>query len=171
MIERPSVFYARMGRALPALLVIGLMFVTASPAALPFLMKSPPLVAMAAAFYWGVYRPWYMPAWLLFLLGLLQDVFTASPIGFHALMFLAVRWVAAAQRRAFKTDDFLLGWFGFALVAAGACFAAWLLRGILLQALALDYAPLLQWIVTVAIYPPLVFVFHRLDQEIDEAKP
>lgn len=159
---------ARFGRGLPPLATLALILMTASPAGLPFILHAPPLVGLMAAFYWGIYRPWLMPAWVLFLLGLLQDVFSASPLGLHALLFLLARWLASAQRRTFKSDSFLVGWFGFALFGAGACLLAWVVQSLFAGAAAPPLGPFIQALVTVVGYPIAVWFFGLIDAHVQE---
>ena len=48
----------------------------------------PPLLILATLFAWTIYRPTLLPAPLVFLVGIIVDVVTASPLGFWAFLFL-----------------------------------------------------------------------------------
>lgn len=78
-----------------------------------------PFMAVAVVFYWGLYRPHYIPLWQAFALGLVSDIFFSPVLGLHALIYMMVRQVGAAQRRYLSMRNFTILWTTFSVMMAG----------------------------------------------------
>lgn len=141
--------------ALTTLLVIlGLV-----PLRVPDISPVLPSIAIIAVFYWSVHRPDLMPIWAVFLIGLIQDLLSAGPMGIGILSLLTVHGLVASQRRLFVGASMLLMWLAFALVAAAAMLTVWLLssayHGVMLEPGPAVFA----YFLTVAFYPCLAWIF------------
>ena len=79
-----------------------------------------PLLPLMAVYHWAVFRPRLLPAYAVFLIGILQDILTGAPIGVNALVFLLVYGAVLSQKRFFTGKSFLILWLGFSLIAAAA---------------------------------------------------
>ena len=72
-----------------------------------------PLLLMAI-YYWSIYRPALIPAWLVFTAGIMIDLLSGiSTVGINALIFVLVHWVVTDQRRFLLGQSFLMIWIGF----------------------------------------------------------
>ena len=60
-------------------------------------------VPLLAIHYWSVPQPLFMPPWLVFALGIGQDMLMATPFGLHA--FLWVAFYACARSTAFAVQQ------------------------------------------------------------------
>jgi rod shape-determining protein MreD len=90
-----------------------------------------PLILMAI-YYWSIYRPTLVPAWLAFITGVFVDLLSGiSTVGVSALVFVMVQWLVTDQRRFLMGQSFLMIWIGFAIVSIAALFLQWLVYGIL----------------------------------------
>jgi rod shape-determining protein MreD len=144
--------------AIPLLATTVAVLLNVVPLRLPDYAPLAPGFVLMAVFYWTVHRPDLMRPWAVFLIGLLDDVLSGTPLGVNSLVLLFVHWTIVAQHRVFRGKSFILVWLGFALVALGA--------KLLLAAIAfaigyglLDPTVLLvQYILTLALYPPLAFI-------------
>lgn len=89
-----------------------------------------PLVPLAAVFAWGLRRPQQMPAWLVFLVGLLADALTGGPLGYWSLIYLIA--LASARRAALEwpSSGTLLAWLLFAGTLAASIAVAWAVASI-----------------------------------------
>lgn len=152
----------RLSRSIaPVTLTIGLLIVAALPLRLPGLARIAPDVALIAVFYWSVYRPDLFPAAAAFAVGLFQDVLIGGPIGVTAFVLLLVHGLVRGQRRFFVGKSFVVVWWAFGLIAAGAGLLGWI------AAMALAFAPMsllpgaFQWLLTLALYPFLTWLFAR----------
>jgi rod shape-determining protein MreD len=137
-------------------LTMTLTLLTVLPLQVPYLGVAGPVWAMMSVYYWALYRPDLMPALAVFLVGLMLDALSGTPLGVNALVLLIVHRLVVTQRRFFYDKPFVIVWFGFGLVTAGAFAAAWLLTS-LWHATILDSSTLiLRSMLTLALFP-LVF--------------
>jgi len=95
------------------------------------------------------------------LIGVIQDSLMGLPIGVSALVFLAVYGMVLSQSRFFSGKPFVIVWFGFALLAAGATLLSWFLVSAFNTTLANPEAALYQYVVTIGTYPLLAWFFLR----------
>ncbi|MGB4107200.1 MAG: rod shape-determining protein MreD [Alphaproteobacteria bacterium] len=90
-----------------------------------------PLLLMAI-YYWAIYRPTLIPAWLVFTAGILVDFIIYYPVvGISALVFVVVHWIVSDQRRYLMGQSFLMTWIGFVIVSTVAGLAQWFIFGFL----------------------------------------
>lgn len=104
--------------------------------ALPYPFNGPvkvPLVLMCI-YYWSVYRPSFMPAWLVFLLGLIMDIISGMPLGLNAFVYMVFQWITIRQRRVLTGQSFLVIWTGFTALLCGTFLLRWGLFGVLFTA-------------------------------------
>jgi len=152
----------------PALLTVLLVLATAVPVGLPGLPSVMPWFALMAVYYWTLHRPDLLPGGAVFLIGILQDALAGTALGFHAVLLLLVHWVVLTQRWVFYRKSFNVVWWGFSLVAGGASIIAWLLGCVVAWRL-LDLWPvLLQFALTVALYPPVAWAARRAHRTLED---
>ena len=78
---------------------------------------------LMAVYHWAIFRPRLLPAYAVFLAGLLQDILSGAPLGVNALVFLVAYGVVLSQKKFFTGKSFLILWLGFALVAETSQYA------------------------------------------------
>lgn len=145
----------------PVTVTLLLLLLTALPTHMPGLASIAPILPLMGVYYWAIYRPDLLPAWVAFLIGLLYDIVSGTPLGVNALVLLLVQGVAAAQRRFFLGKSFLVAWWAFGLLAAGAMGMAWLLVS-LLGGRAVDPAPVIfEYLLTMGLFPLLTWLLAR----------
>ncbi|MHC8510112.1 MAG: rod shape-determining protein MreD [Rhodospirillales bacterium] len=145
----------------PAALTAALVFLNALPLTPPALTPVLPVLALAGVYHWAINRPELLPAWAVFLTGVLQDTLSGAPMGLYTLLFLGVYGGALSQRRFFAGKAFIVIWVGFALAAGLAALLAWLLSAMLHGRL-LDPAPVLfQFLLTISVYPLISWALLR----------
>ena len=150
----------------PTVLTLLLVVVSAVPLGLPYFASISPLMAMMSVYYWSIYRADLMPAPAVFLIGLAQDLVSGGPLGLMALVLLLVHGLCVSQRRVFLSKPFLVGWWGFMFVAAGAVTVAWVLACLYYLSW-FDPRPVAaQLVLTVALYPPLTWLFSRTETRL-----
>ena len=157
-------------------------FPTASTAVLMLLLETPlgftgqaallPAVAVAAVYFWSLFRPGAMPPITAFALGILLDLLGMLPTGVGPLTLLLTQAMCLRWRPVLARQGFLrvyLAFIGFAVVAAGL---VWALSSLLLFVL-LPWPPaVLQALVSAALYPGLAIVLtgaHRSIADPDRA--
>jgi rod shape-determining protein MreD len=143
----------------PFAFTLSLVIFAIIPFQVPGLSAIVPALGLISVYFWVVHRPDLMPAWAVFLIGLIQDLLSGGNLGVGTLVLLLVWLVVMTQRRAFSSGSFMLIWVLFILVAGGAQALSWVLNS-LLAGLAIDgRPPLFQYVTTVAIYPCLAWLF------------
>jgi rod shape-determining protein MreD len=125
-----------------------------------------PALVLTAVYYWSIFRPDLMPAWMAFALGVLHDLLTGAPLGLGAAMLLTAWFAVAAQRRFFAHATFAMLWAGFALIAGMALAVEWLFGSLLQMRIVDPAATLLRYGATVATYPCLAWLFGRAQQAL-----
>lgn len=157
-------------RLTPFALTLVLVVVSVVPLHIPGFARVAPLLPLIAVYHWAIYRPALLPAFAVFVIGLLQDTLTGMPIGVNALVFLGVYGVVLSQRRFFAGKSFAVVWLGFAVVAAGAALSSWILVSVYYVTLVAPRPVLFQYLMTLGVFPLLVWVFLRWQRAFLESE-
>lgn len=145
----------------PVGVTLTLLLLTAVPTRLPGFAGIAPMLPLMGVYYWAIYRPDLLPAWAAFLVGLLYDVIGGTPLGVNALVLLLVQGVSASQRKFFLGKSFLVAWWAFGLLAAGAIGLSWLLVTVL-NGRVVDPAPVIfEYLLTMGLFPILTWTLAR----------
>ena len=147
---------------LPFVLTFALLLVALVPSRVPGFTAVVPMLPMMGVFYWAIYRPDLLPPLAAFALGLLFDLAAGTPLGVEALVFLLVQGITASQRRFFVTNTFVVAWWGFSMIAAGATLLEWLLSAMLLAHAPDDGSAIFRYLLTVSLYPLVGWVLARV---------
>lgn len=150
----------------PLTVTFTLVVLGATPLGLPALGPVMPMLPLMSTFYWVIYRPDLTPYVGTFFVGLFQDTLAGTPLGFSALVLVAVHAVMASQRRFFQGKSFLVLWFGFAVLAVGAMLMSWVLASALFGTLVRPGPVLFQMLLTIALFPCLTWVFRLIQREL-----
>ncbi len=143
----------------PMAVTMLLIMVGMVPLRVPNLAPVMPALGLIAVSFWLVHRPESMPAWAVFLVGLVQDLLGGGALGVGVFVLLVVYAVLVGQRRFFARGSFLRMWLIFLPTAAGAFFLTWMFNGLIADT-ALDPRPAaFQYLTTVAFYPCVAWVF------------
>ena len=155
----------RLLRALvPGLITLFLVVFTILPMGVAYFSMVTPMIVMMSVYYWSLYRPDLLPAIAVFGVGVLLDVLSGGPTGLYALVLLMVQGVCVSQRRYIVGKPFLVEWTGFSIVALGASFIGWLGASLFYGAL-IGVTPLIvQFFISVGLYPALARFFGRSEQ-------
>lgn len=145
----------------PLALTLIMAILNVVPLRLPDYSELAPSFVLMAVFYWTVHRPDLMRPWSVFVIGVLDDVLSGAPLGVNALMLLFVHWAIVAQHKAFRGQSFVVVWFGFALVALGAALLEAVLALVAGYGLLDPLALFVQYVLTLALYPPIAFLMGR----------
>lgn len=148
----------------PPFVTLVIVLLSQLPYGAPYLPEVTPALSLIAVYYWSIYRPELLPAYAVFLIGLVQDILSGTPLGITALVLLVVHAIVSAQRRVFLGKTFLVEWWGFLLVAGGALAATWLIASLFFVALLPPGPVVVQLLLTVALYPPFMWVLSRIQR-------
>lgn len=155
-------FGVRLRLLTPVALTLAAVFVSIVPVGIPGLPEVTPFFTLMAVYHWSIYRPELLPAPAVFILGLVQDGLTGGPLGLFALILVVVYGLVSMQRRTFLGKSFQVEWFGFSLVVFGVTLVSWLISCVYFTTLVDPRLVVLQGILTLAIYPCIVWIFARV---------
>jgi len=145
----------------PFALTLLMLLIGTMPLHLPYFVPLGMGLTMISVYYWAIHRPDLLPAPAVFAIGLIGDLMGAAPLGVGTLLLLLVYAIALSQRRLFFGQPFLVVWWGFMMIAAGAMSLGWILSSIVGGA-ALDPKPtFFSYLMTVALYPAVGDLFAR----------
>jgi rod shape-determining protein MreD len=145
----------------PFALTLLMLIIGTAPLHIPHFVPLGPGLAMISIYYWAIHRPGLLPAPAVFAIGLIGDLLGAAPLGVGTLILLLVHAIALSQRRLFSGQPFLVVWWGFSMIAAGAMSLGWMLSSIVSGA-ALDPKPaIFAYLMTLALYPAIGDLFAR----------
>ena len=152
--------------AVPTLLALFLVLVGVVPLHLPHFLSLGASLALISVYYWSVHQPTLMPLPAVFLVGVISDCFGGAPVGVGTLVLLLVHRLVTSQRRLLSGAAFLVVWWGYMMVAAGATLVAWLAACGLATGL-VDPAPaLFSYLLGLCLYPAVAFVFSLLQRSV-----
>lgn len=141
---------------MPAFVILLLMLASLIPLRLPFLPSVATLLPLMAVFHFSLHRPVAVPAPALLLFGLLFDLLQygpGAPLGVSALQFLLVWRIVSSSRKYLLEVSFAFIWLLYALVMGAAVTLAWLLGALLLASFVDPWPGLLQYVVSLFLYP------------------
>jgi len=145
----------------PLMLTLVLVIINVVPLHIPGFSRVTPLLPLIAVYHWAIYRPRLLPAYAVFLIGLLHDALSGLPIGVSALVFLIVYGVVLSQKSFFISKSFFILWLGFSLMAAVASFLSWLAVSILNVTLIEPGTVFFQYLMTLGFFPVIAWLFLR----------
>ena len=143
----------------PMAFTVLLIMIGMVPLRVPNLAPVMPALGLIAVYFWLVYRPESMPAWAVFLVGLVQDLLGGGALGVSVFVLLVVYATLAGQRRFFSRDSFFLMWLTFLPIAAGAFILTWVFNSLIADAALNPRPAAFQYLTTVAFYPCVAWVF------------
>ena len=147
--------FARSG--LPLLVTIAAVILGVVPLHLPDGEVIKPMLVLACVYYWTIYRPDLMSMFLVFLIGIFQDLLYGSPIGISSFVYLIIAFLVGTQRRFFHGKTFGIVWWGFMVVAVLAAFLSWIVFCILVKDYVSPMSHIFRYLMSLAWFP-IVFV-------------
>lgn len=135
------------------------MILLSAPFGLPGQAELLPGFALAAVFFWTLFRPASVPPPTVFLLGLLADLLGVMPLGCNIVVLLLTQLLVVRTRRFLPQKGFLFVWLVFIGVAAVASLVEWGFACGLDWVLYPPIAALAQFLLAAGLYPLLAMVF------------
>lgn len=121
-----------------------------------------PALDLIAIYYWTLARPNRVPYWLLFILGMIADSLSTTPLGVHALLYLGGHLLARIIQRRMESPTILSMWGVFAVWLSLLLVAEWLLIGWQYETLPPVGSMPMQWMISIFLYPLLHLFFDRV---------
>lgn len=148
----------------PLVTTILLVVLSCLPIPVPRIGLVTPAIALMAIYYWSIQRPELLPPVAVFAVGFVQDALSGAVLGLSPFVFLLVQAIVVSQRRFFLGKSFLLTWWGFMLVAAGAELALWILASLVAVHLIDPEPVVVQMLLTIALYPCVSWLLVRVQR-------
>jgi rod shape-determining protein MreD len=120
-----------------------------------------PAFTLIATYHWAIYRPDLLPASLLFLIGMIQDLLSGGLLGVTAVTLLLARAIVVPHRHHFVDRPFPFIWAGFTLLTGGAMLFSWALHSLLAAELLELRGPVVRAVVTISVFPIVSFLLGR----------
>lgn len=150
-------------RLLPAATVVAGSMAMTTP--LPMAWSAMPNFAMLLVLIWASVQPRLMPVWAAFLLGLVHDIITASPLGLFGLIFALITIAVRVGEGRLRARSMAMDWLFVSALVAMAHALFWLL----LPLAGLEVAPgpiMLQALTTALCFPPMLAIAALLHRRL-----
>lgn len=131
------------------------------PVNLPGYAQIVPDFVLMGVFYWTVHRPDLMRTWTVFVVGLLCDVLSGTPLGVTALVLVLVHAIIIAQHKVFRGKSFVIVWWAFALVAPTAHVVTAMIALVATGTVVNSSMLVLRLVLTVMLYPIFAWLLGR----------
>ncbi|MEX1148247.1 MAG: rod shape-determining protein MreD [Sphingomonadales bacterium] len=112
-----------------------------------------PALLLISAYFWTISRPDLMPPLLLFLLGVIHDLWSGGPFGLTPLTLILMHGFVVSQRRLLSRRLFVISWVGFVIVAAGFGVVGWTLASFHNDGFLNPVPTAFQILLSIALYP------------------
>lgn len=147
--------------AAPNIFIITLGIIFSAPFGIPGQSELQVGLILGTVWFWALYYPFAMPVFLLFITGLILELFVATPPGLLLLWMLVVYGVAHTTRFRFSQGGFFRYWALYSSILLPGAILGWLFMSIR----AVDFLPFsaifFQWILGIGVYPLLHVIFVR----------
>jgi rod shape-determining protein MreD len=150
------------------MVVMGLFAVVLSvmPIATASAMQWVPSFSLIFLFYWTMHRPDIFPRWLVFFMGLAQDILSNGPLGLWALVYVCTYEGVYLNRLFFIGRVAYSSVFGFTLASTGAAVFAWVLVSIYYWQPLAPLPLITQTFVTILVYPVVAWILDFMNRQL-----
>ena len=152
------------GGAAPMLTVIAAILLDLLWVPVPGFSAVAPAFPVMAVYCWAAWRPQLLPYVAVFAVGLFEDLLRGTPMGTASLTLLVVQGLVRAQHQLLSTRSFEVLWLGFALTAAVGALATWCAISFSYRAVLSPWPGGMQYLLTVAAFPPVAFLLMRVER-------
>ncbi len=122
-----------------------------------------PSFFLCVIYFWAIYRPSLLPSILIFMFGVLHDLYMGYPLALHAIIFLGAFSLIKSQRLFFLGQSYMAIWLGFILTGIAFYSAQYLFFSLYLQTF-FSMVPLIgSFVLTIVVFPPLSFIFIKVN--------
>ncbi len=123
-----------------------------------------PAFPWVVAFCWTAWRPRLLPFFAVFVVGLFEDFVRGTPFGAGPIAMLAIQAFVRLQPSQMNRRNFEYLWLGFAMAGLIAATVNWLALSFSFRATLSPWPAVLQYLVTLAIFPVIAWLLVRVDR-------
>lgn len=117
-----------------------------------------PQISLMCVYYWVEKRPYMFGFISAFLLGLLVDVCSASPLGSNCLLLMVITFILSKAFHYIHPASFSMDWLLFALVCISATFLKWILLAVYFGTFPTLNLIVLNTLSTLMLYPLIAYI-------------
>lgn len=150
----------------PVVVTLLLTVISVVPVGLPASSVLAPDIVLIAVFYWTVHRPDLMKAWTVFVIGLLSDILSGTPLGVHPLVLVLVHTAIISQHKIFRGAAFGVVWWAFSLIAPAAHGVAAVIAFVSAGVVPELSVFILRLVLTIGLYPALAWLLGRAQRAL-----
>lgn len=114
-----------------------------------------PAVGLVCVYYWIIHRPDIFNLFSVFILGLIEDILSAVPMGTNIFSLLVLYLLLLNLGRFFNGKPFIVTWYGFAILSLLTLFGKWLVVSVYYGQFLPFVQVLFSYCFSVAAYPIL----------------
>lgn len=114
-------------RILPLATSILLLMISYIPLDFSLFNNIRPAIGIICVYFWVIHRPDLFNLWSVYLLGLVDDIISASPFGSNIVALLVLYVLINNSSRFINAKPFIVTWYWFALLSLVTMLARWLL--------------------------------------------
>ena len=105
-----------------------------------------------------------VPRFVLFLIGLIDDVVMGTPLGLMASVFVLLYGVTLTQRQFFIGKSFYVTWLGFSIISAFCICLIWVFVALFAGRLGIAITPYIKYTITLLSFPSAVWLLVRIQR-------
>ena len=162
MKKKPKRFESVLWKTVPMIITLILFVFCIIPKHLWGMGYVMPALPLIPIFYWGRFGGAEISYWFVFIIGILTDAITGTPLGLSAILYLLFLAVLHAQSKYIHKEGFVIIWGYFMILLAGISFLQWLIISSLNGQFYATIPALIQLLVSISIYP----LFHQFFDKI-----
>ncbi|MGH6872734.1 MAG: rod shape-determining protein MreD [Rhizomicrobium sp.] len=141
-------------------------FLSNAPISLLRAAVPPPMFSLMPIYFWCLVRPDLMPAWVAFLIGVMEDFFSGGPPGVWTLSFVVTYALVDRERDAFAGLSGIGAILGFAAAMLVATLCGWLIGAFVYGRLPPLSMLAMQFAMSVIFYVPVALILGRVHRRI-----
>lgn len=142
-------------RMIPLLFSVFLVLLSYVPLDFALFNNIRPAAGMVCVYYWMIHRPDIFNLISVYLLGMIEDIISAVPMGTNIFTLLVMYILLNNLGRFFYGKPFVITWYGFAALSFVSFFSKWLMVSIYYGQFLPGPAAFFSFLVTIAAYPVL----------------
>jgi len=112
-----------------------------------------PLLTVMATFYFGVFCPDLLPKFMVFFIGIFQDILYGTPIGITSFLLLIYWGIIVSQRKFLVKEQFMVVWLLFILSLFLYMILSLVAHSVYYMGFMFSDAIIMQFVISALIYP------------------
>ena len=156
-------------RLIPAILALVGLVLPKVPFGYLFDVVPAPSLILIIIFFWTMIDTERLSPIFIFVLGLIEDLISGTPLGSWSLAYLLAYSFVVTQGGVLMTRSFLMQWMVFGLIGLLSYLFVYIAIGLKVGNFSPPAVLLVPYIVTLAIFPPLAKLFIKIEETLQKS--